>query len=289
MQTAGPNAQQIEYWNQQAGPRWVSHQEFLDAQIAPLGRLAMERGLLAPGERVIDVGCGCGDSTLEIARRVGAAGAVVGIDLSAVMLERARERSRAANAGNASFLQADAQTHAFEPATFDLLYSRFGVMFFADPVAAFVNLRRALRASGRLAFVCWQPLARNPWMLVPLAAAAKHVELPKPPPPGAPGPFAFGDPDHVRSILGQAGYADVSIEPVESELSIGGADLDSTVEFLLGIGPAAAALRDASREQRALVGGAIREAIAPFSTPEGVRMRGSTWIVRARAGASRDG
>jgi SAM-dependent methyltransferase len=289
MQVAGPNAQQIEYWNQQAGPRWVSHQEFLDAQITPFGRLAMERGSLAPGERVVDVGCGCGGSTLEIARRVGAAGAVVGVDLSAVMLERARQRARASHTGNASFLQADAQTHAFEPASFDLLYSRFGVMFFADPGAAFANLRRALRASGRLAFVCWQPLARNPWMLVPLAAAAKHVELPKPPPPGAPGPFAFGDPEHARSILGKAGFQDVDIEPVESELAIGGADLDSTVAFLLGIGPAAAALREASREQRALVAGAIREAIAPFSNPEGVRMRGAAWIVRARGGASRDG
>ena len=289
MQSAGPNAQQIEYWNQLAGPRWVSHQEFLDAQIAPLGRLAMEHASLAPGERVIDVGCGCGDSTLEIARRVGAAGEVLGIDLSAPMLERARERSRASDAVNAGFLQADAQTQAFEPASFDLLYSRFGVMFFADPVAAFANLRGALRASGRLAFVCWQPLARNPWMLVPLAAAAKHVELPQPPAPGAPGPFAFGDPDLVRGILGKAGFADVSVEPVESELSIGGADLDSTVEFLLGIGPAAASLRDASREQRALVAGAIREAIEPYSTPAGVRMRGATWIVRARGGASRDG
>jgi SAM-dependent methyltransferase len=283
MRIAGPNAQQVEYWNQQAGPRWVSHQELLDAQIAPLGRLALERAALAGGERVIDVGCGCGDSTLEIARRVGAAGAVLGVDLSAVMLERARERSRAAEAGNAVFLQADAQTHAFEPASFDLLYSRFGVMFFADPVAAFANLRRALRAPGRLVFVCWQPLARNPWALVPLAAAAKHVDLPKPPPPGGPGPFAFGDPDHVRGILGEAGWQQVDFEPVESELSIGGAELDSAVQFLLGIGPAAAALRDASREQRALVASAIREAIAPFSTPEGVRMRGATWVVRARA------
>jgi SAM-dependent methyltransferase len=287
VQSAGPNAQQIEYWNRQAGPRWVSHQELLDAQIAPLGRLVMERAALARGERVLDVGCGCGDSTLELARRVGAAGAVLGVDLSAPMLERARERSRASDAANAAFLQADAQTHAFELASFDLLYSRFGVMFFADPPAAFANLRRALRPAGRLAFVCWQPLARNPWMLVPLGAAAKHVELPPPPPPGAPGPFAFGDPDLVRAVLGRAGFADPDVEPVEAELSIGGADRDSTVEFLMGIGPAAASLRDASREQRARVAGAIREAIAPYATPDGVRMGGAAWIVRARA--SRDG
>lgn len=285
MPAAGPNAQQIAYWNTQAGPRWVSHQDLLDAQIAPLGRLALERAALRPGERVIDVGCGCGHSTLEISRHVGAGGGVVGIDVSAVMLERARERAAGEGARNASFLEADAQTHAFEAGSFDLLYSRFGVMFFADPVAAFANLRRALRGSGRLAFVCWQPLARNPWMLVPLAAAAKQVELPPPPPPGAPGPFAFADAEHVRGILERAGFADVAIEPHESELSIGGAGLDPAVEFLLGIGPAAAALQSVEGGQRALAARAIRDAIAPYATPEGVRMRGAVWTVHARRGA----
>jgi SAM-dependent methyltransferase len=285
MSAGGPNAQQIEYWNTQAGPRWVSHQDLLDAQIAPLGRLALERAALRPGERVIDVGCGCGQSTLEISRRVGPRGAVVGIDVSAVMLERARQRAGVEGARNASFLEADAQTHGFEADSFDLLYSRFGVMFFADPAAAFANLRLALRGSGRLAFVCWQPLARNPWMLVPLSAAARQVELPPPPPPGAPGPFAFGDPGHARGILERAGFVDVAIEPHEAELSIGADGLDSTVEFLLGIGPAAAALQSVGSGQRALAARAIRDAIAPYETPEGVRMRGAVWAVHARRGA----
>jgi SAM-dependent methyltransferase len=283
VQGTGPNAQQIEYWNAQAGPRWVLHQELLDAQIAPLGRLVMERAGLRPGERVIDVGCGCGHTTLEVAERVGGGGEVVGIDVSAVMLERARERARAADARNVAFVQADAQSHAFEPA-FDLLYSRFGVMFFADPVAAFANLRRALRRSGRLAFVCWQPLARNPWMLVPLSAAAKHVELPAPPPSGAPGPFSLGEPEHVRGILEKAGFEGIGIEPFEAELSIGGGALERAVEFLLGIGPAAAALQAVDGARRSHVARAICEALAPYATPEGVRMRGAAWLVQARRG-----
>src|SRR5881628_2723223 len=161
----------------------------------------MERARIGAGERVIDIGCGCGDTTIALARRVGPAGLVLGIDVSAPMLARAADAAREAGVAHVRFEHADAQTHRFPAQAFDVLYSRFGVMFFSDPAAAFGNLRTALRPGGRLGFVCWQAVPENPWIAVPLEAAAQHMALPPPPAPGAPGPFSFADPERVRRIL----------------------------------------------------------------------------------------
>jgi len=285
LETAGPNAEQIRYWNETAGPKWVRFEALLDAQIGPLGRRAMERAAIAPGDRVLDVGCGCGETTIDLAHRVGSTGSVVGVDISAPMLERARQRAREAGATHVRFEHADAQTHRLAPDGFDVLYSRFGVMFFADPAVAFTNLRAALRAGGRLAFVCWQALQRNPWLLVPLMAAAQHITLPPPPAPGEPGPFSFGDPDRVRGILERAGFEELRFEAVEGMLTIaGGGSLDQAVEFLLeGVGPASAALRDAGPAARTAVAGAVWESLAPFVTPEGVHIASAAWVVTGRA------
>lgn len=282
LEASGPNAEQIRYWNEESGPRWVALQALLDAELAPLGRAAMERAKIAPGERVLDVGCGCGATALELAERVGAAGAVLGIDISRPMLTRARERARQAGQAQLRFEHADAQTHDLAKASFDVLFSRFGVMFFSDPRAAFANLRRALAPGGRLAFVCWQALARNAWMLVPMAAAARHVELPPPPEEGAPGPFAFADPERVRGILAGAGFAGIAIEPLEGELLLGGGgSLDQAAAFMVEIGPAAMALRKAGRERDPAVREAIRAALAPFETPAGVRLGYAAWVATA--------
>jgi SAM-dependent methyltransferase len=280
----GPNAEQVRYWNDISGPKWVRFEALLDAQIGPLGRRAMDAAAVAPAERVLDVGCGCGDTTLELAGRVGPRGAVTGVDVSAVMLARAAERARAAGLVHVRFVNADAQTHALPPSAHDLVYSRFGVMFFTDPTAAFANLARTLRTGGRLAFVCWQAVQRNPWMMVPLAAAARHVTLPPPPGPDAPGPFSFADPERVRRILAGAGFIDVTLEPRHDTLVLGGgADLDATVEFLLhGVGPTSAALREAGAAAYPAVAVAVRAAVAPFAGPDGVRMESATWIVTAR-------
>jgi SAM-dependent methyltransferase len=280
----GPNAEQIVYWNDQAGPKWVAVQALIDDQIRPLGHLAMERAQLRAGERVLDVGCGCGDTSLELARRTAPGGSVHGVDISAPMLERARAQATATGAA-AQFTRADAQTHAFGAASFDVLFSRFGVMFFADPTAAFANLRRALRPQGRLAFVCWQAVGDNPWMFVPFVAALQHLAPPPLPAPGAPGPFAFADADDVRRILGGAGFTDVALEPVRMTLSVGGGqDLDATVDFLLQMGPAARALREATDPTIVpRVAAAVREALVPYETPTGVRMDSASWIVTARA------
>lgn len=280
---SGPNAEQIEYWNEKSGPKWVANADLLDAQIGPIGEEAMARAKIAPGERVLDVGCGCAQTTLQLAARVGARGRVVGIDISGPMLARARERSAAARAAQVEFLLADAQTAGFERGAFDLVFSRFGVMFFADPAAAFANLRRALAPRGRLTFVCWQTLDRNPWMAVPLAAAAKHVSLPPPPPPGAPGPMALADPERVARILDQAGFREVSLESVETRLVIGGGGgVEEAARFLLeGVGPTSQAMREASADALSTVSAAVRAALERFRTARGVEMGAAVWIVTA--------
>ena len=279
---ASPNAQQIEYWNKQAGPAWVAAQELLDDQIGPLGLLAIDRAAPAPGECVLDLGCGCGQTTVQLGERVGPGGQVTGIDLSTVMLEQAKKR--VVQHDNVRFENADAQIARLPARTFDLAFSRFGVMFFADPEAAFANVRSGLKASGRLTFVCWQPLVRNQWLTVPLAAAATQISLPDPPSPGAPGPFAFADTDRVRSILARAGFEKIAFESIEQTLVVGGqGGIEQALQFLLNLGPLGAALREAGDDSRPAVTAAVSEALTPFATPEGVRMGAAAWIVSARA------
>jgi SAM-dependent methyltransferase len=282
-ENGGPNAKQLQRWNEQAGPKWVAAQELIEAQLRPLGLRVIERAAIVPGERVIDVGCGCGETPLELACRVGPGGSVTGVDISRVMLERARSLARDAGGPHLRFEEADAQIHGFPRQGFDVLFSRFGVMFFADPEAAFVNLRLALRPGGRLAFVCWRSVVENPWVMVPLTAALRYVPPPPLLAPDAPGPFAFADAERVRGILSRAGFGEVRFEALDEMLEIGGGvDLDRTVEFLLQIGPTAAAVHEAGAEVTRLVAAAVRESLLPFHTPQGVRMASAAWIVTAR-------
>ncbi len=278
----GPNAEQVKYWNEQ-GDKWVALQEVIDGQIGPLGERLMDHVAIASGERVLDVGCGCGATTLELSRRVAPAGAVVGVDISAPMLARARERARAAGVTNVHFELGDAQTHAFDAGAFDVVFSRFGIMFFTHPDVAFANLRAALRRGGRLAFICWRSLQENPWVLVPLMAVAQHVPLPAPPAPGTPGPFALADGERMRDILRRAGFGEITIEPFTDAIVVGGGDLDRAVEIMLQIGPAGAALREAGAEPCHAVAASVREAIAPYHRPDtGVRLPAAAWLVTAR-------
>jgi SAM-dependent methyltransferase len=280
MEATGPNAEQIEYWNQKAAPTWVNQNERLDAMLAPFGLAAMERARPSAGERVLDVGCGVGQTSLQLAARVGPSGSVLGVDISTPMLARASERARAEKLANLRFENADAQTFAFTPNSVDLIFSRFGVMFFADPEAAFANIGRALRPGGRLAFVCWQALAQNRWMLDSIAAIARFVPPSPPPAPDAPGPFAFADSARVRGILERAGFRGVKHEAVTGELSLG-RTLDEALGFATEIGPAASALREASESQRAEAITALREALETKLTPSGVLAAYATWIVTA--------
>jgi len=283
MAEAQANLEQIRYWNEQGGPRWVQRQQQLDAQINPLGLVAMQKARVKLGDRVLDVGCGCGQTSLELAQRVGPSGSVLGIDISQPMLARARERQNELGIKNLEFLCADAQTYSFERERFDLICSRFGVMFFDDPTAAFGNLRPALRSDGRLCFLCWQALEKNEWARVPLMAATRHIQPPAPPAPEAPGPFAFADPERIRRILEGGGFKEVSCESYEAELSMGGArTVDEAVEFSLEIGTVARLLPGADTDTRTRVAQSIREALTPYASQYGVSLHGAAWIVLAR-------
>jgi SAM-dependent methyltransferase len=274
------NKEQVEFWNGPGADRWVRYQEVLDRSLEPFGRAVLQACAAKAGERVVDVGCGCGWTSLELAGSVGLGGAVLGVDVSAPMLDRARQRAKARGLSNATFTVADASTHAFD-GSFDLICSRFGVMFFADPVAAFTNLRRALRPAGRVTFMCWGPVADNPWFRVPMAAAGSVVQLPAPTPPGEPGPFAFADRSRVEGILRDAGFMQVRIESAAPDY-FAGADLDEAATNGVETGPVARVLLEVDEATRTRARGAIREALKPYVRDEGVVLPATTWIVSGR-------
>ena len=273
------NAAQVEYWNAVAGQTWVEFQLQLDRQIEPLGAEAMRALSPAKGERILDIGCGCGQTSVELAGRVGVSGAVVGIDISEPMLGVARARTIAPASATPQFRQVDAQTGDLGQGGFDAVFSRFGVMFFADPTAAFVNIRKSLKPSGRLSFVCWRPFQENFWMRAPMEAATPFLPPSPPTDPTAPGPFAFADSGRLLSILEDAGFSAVAIEPFDAR--IGGNDIDQTVTLAFRVGPLGAALRE-HPDCADVIAKAVRETVAPFATPNGVLMPAAVWIVSAR-------
>jgi SAM-dependent methyltransferase len=205
------NTAQREYWNTVAGPRWVGLEGFVERRVRAVNDLLLARGEAKAGDRVLEIGCGTGAFTVPLAVAVGASGRVLGADISAAMLGGARKRLAEAGLRNVSLVEADAQIHKFEPGRFDLIASRFGVMFFADPAAAFTNLLAAARPLGRLCFACWGPLDENEHWLVPYRVALRHLGPPEPKPARAPGPMAFADPDYVQEFLGKAGFADIAV------------------------------------------------------------------------------
>lgn len=279
----GDNAGQIEFWNGEAGQRWAEEQDSLDAMLHPLGIGGIERADLLAGDRVVDVGCGCGVSALAIAHIVGPTGHVLGIDISDPMLQVARQRGK--GHGNLSFTRADASVYKFVPATADLVFSQFGVMFFSDPQAAFRNIRKVLKPDGRACMVVWRPARENPWVMRCLKIAAEHGPLPEPLGPDAPGPFAFGDPERVERILEEAGFTDAHLEPQDKKIHIGaGRDLDGAVDFLLGIGPMRMLLENHEAAPREKIRAQIVAALAPDYGPQGLLMDSATWIVTARNG-----
>jgi SAM-dependent methyltransferase len=231
------NAAQREYWNSVAGPRWVGLDGFVERRIGAVDDLILAHSGVKPGETVLEIGCGTGAFTVPLAAAVGGHGAVVGADISAAMLAGARQRLAESGLGKVSLIEADAQTHNFAPGRFDLVASRFGVMFFADPAAAFANLGTGLRRGGRLCFACWGTLAENRHWLIPYEVVLRRLGPPEPRPPRAPGPMAFADPDYVRSFLGAAGFADIAIDR-EHPGVLGSAPAEEA-EFACLMGPAA--------------------------------------------------
>jgi SAM-dependent methyltransferase len=275
------NADQIAYWNGPAGGRWADRQAAQDILLGPVADILIDRAMPVSGERVIDVGCGSGATAIAFGRKVAPSGHVFGIDVSNPMLERAR--ASAPKDLPIDFVLADATVYPFDPQSVDLLASRFGVMFFADPVLSFTNMRKALRPSGRLAFACWREPRENPWMLAPLQAVYKHV--PKLPPQGPedPGPFAFASEERVNRILSAAGFTNIAMEPYPLSLDIAiGGGLDAAVQSVLGIGPSNRALEGQPAEIRAAAIQSIREMLTPLARGNTVPLAGSIWIVTAR-------
>ncbi|MGD0762066.1 MAG: class I SAM-dependent methyltransferase [Roseiarcus sp.] len=273
-------ADQAAYWNGPGARRWTGRDETPDAVFAPIADRLYARARVAPGERVIDVGCGCGGTTLELAARVGAAGRAIGLDISAPMIARARERAGAASA--AEFVLADAAAHEFAPGWADLLFSRFGVMFFADPVLAFANLRRGLARGGRAVFACWREARLNPWQTIPLKAACKHVPRLPEVGPEDPGPFSFADEARARRILAEAGFERIALTPVDLELDLAaGGGLEAAVAALQQIGAAARALEGQSDDRRAAALAEIRAALAPHRRGMSLPLGAAIWIVEA--------
>jgi SAM-dependent methyltransferase len=279
------NADQDDYWNSDDSQHWVDAQDKYDAMLAPYVDRILGSVALTSADRVLDIGCGCGATTLAAAGVVST-GEAVGIDLSKAMIGRARQRAIDAGVGNARFEVADAQTFKLA-VPFNAAISRFGVMFFTDPVAGFRNVHDVLWPGGRLVFVCWQDIAHSEWARVPMATILEHLPQPAgasgPPPPGEPGPFAFADPDHVRSVLTDAGFADVALEGVDDQLVIGGGGgIDDAVDFIAHSGIARRTFGDASPEARTAALAAMREALAPYATADGVRLGASAWLVTAQ-------
>jgi SAM-dependent methyltransferase len=272
------NAAQIDYWNKTAGQTWVQHQDQLDRQIEPLGLEGIKVLNPSVGEQILDVGCGCGQTSLKLAECVGPTGAVTGVDISAPMLDVARARPVSEGAGHPTFVECDAQTAKLGESVYDAVYSRFGVMFFSDPVAAFKNMHRALKPHGRLTFVCWRPFQDNLWMRLPMEAARPFLPAPTPSDPNAPGPFAFADADRVQSILTQAGFNGIGLRPFD--MAIGGSSLDKTVALTFKVGPLASILRE-QPDLKPVIEEAVRAAVSAYQTSEGVLMPAAVWIVSA--------
>lgn len=274
------NADQIAYWNGKSGLKWAEDQEKMDAMMQPMADVAVAAAAPAPGESVLDIGCGTGATALALADRVGPEGRVLGVDISRPMLAVARSRVGARR--HLAFREADASTAAFEPASVDLVFSKFGVMFFADPEAAFRNIHRAVRPGGRLAFICWRSLHENPFATLPMGAALKHLPPQPRPDPNAPGPFAFADAVRVGHILVQAGFQTPAFAAFDTPMIVGRTAAGAAKEAV-HVGMASRLLMDAGEAVREAVIADLTTVYEAHMTPGGVELPAHCWVVTASA------
>jgi len=276
------NSDMSEFWNGRGGHKWVHNQNRIDKSLAKFGRKAMSAAPIAMNNSVLDIGCGCGDTSFEIASRVGSLGHVQGIDISKTVLDYAQQKKHSNAHKNIKFECADVQTHDFKPNEFQVAFSRFGVMFFDDPVKAFSNIRKAITPDGMLAFICWQPVNVNQWVNLPLEVVSNYVALPPAQDSNDPGAFSLGDRKRVIYVLDSAGYSKTSIQQLHTSLNVG-ANLEEAVTFLTQIGPSSSIVEstDIGDDTRSRIKEDLRDALVPYITEQGVELGAATWIVTA--------
>ncbi|MEJ2375698.1 MAG: class I SAM-dependent methyltransferase [Pseudolabrys sp.] len=266
------------FWNGKGGQTWVARQEHTDITLTPVTDALLAFAAPRAGDRVVDIGCGCGAPTLEFARAVGPSGRVTGVDISGPMLAEGERRASAAGIANIDWREADPATAALDE--YDLLTSAFGVMFFGDRVAAFTNMRRSAALDARMALVCWCTLAENPWMEVPMTAVAQHLPPRPKPVPNAPGMFAFADPEHVIEVLTAAGWAPPRFEKLDMDLDIAaGRGLEEAVVQSTQIGAVNTWLRNQPEEIVSAALASLREMLAPYADGASVRLPGAIWLI----------
>lgn len=276
------NAEQVEYWNGEAGKRWAQDDDTMARLLRPVTEALLDHAAVEGSKHALDVGCGGGSQSLMLAERLGAGAEVTGVDISAPMLAVAAAKAEAPATGRAAlqFTRADASEHDFKANSFDLVFSRFGVMFFDDPQGAFSNIRRAMQPRAKLAFCCWQPLKENAWTWIPLQAALQHLPPPEPMPPNAPGPFALADAERTRDILANAGFEGIDLQAYRPTLRIGeGPSLAQAARELARIGPVARLLAGQPEATLARVFPAMEKALAPYYKDGALQLSAAIWLV----------
>lgn len=282
MPTESPNAPQAEFWNGPLTRAWARQHERIDARFAPILERLLARAAPQPGESVLDIGCGSGTSTIALAGRVGPGGRVLGVDIAAESVAVAQRRIAAAGLAQAEVALADAATHPFPPGRFDLLVSRFGVMFFLEPVAAFTHLRAALRPGARVVLAAFRTAAENRWTSGAAAAVRDLVPFPPPPGPEEPGQFAFADPARVERILHDAGFSAVALASEDLPMCLG-SDATEAADFAMTLGQVSRVLQDAPDPLREAVRDRLRAFYRAAEGPDGVVMPAAIWLVTAAA------
>ena len=274
------NKNQRDFWSGKGGDIWVERQNAMDTMLSPLGEAALNKLNLNGGENVLDIGCGCGHTTLNIAKRISPDGQVTGLDISKPMLKRAKESANEMSISNASFNCVDVQTDDIGEEVYSAAFSRFGVMFFEDPVAAFCNINKSLITGASLSFVCWQSPALNPWQSLFIEAVKKYVDLPSPP-PRSPSPFAFMESKYVSSILEESNFQNIMIEGHEAEVNMfSGRSLSDSVKDYISINPVVSGmLKDSTEQEKTEIINSAIEAFSPYYSAKGLMFPSATWLV----------
>ena len=274
------NKNQRDFWSGKGGDIWVERQNAMDTMLGPLGEAALNKLNLNEGENVLDIGCGCGHTTLNIAKRISPDGQVTGLDISKPMLKRAKESANEMSISNASFNCVDVQTDDMGEEVYSAAFSRFGVMFFEDPIAAFHNINKSLITGASLSFVCWQSPALNPWQSLFIEAVKKYVDLPSPP-PRSPSPFAFMESEYVSSILEESNFQNIMIEGHEAEVNMfSGRSLSDSVKDYISINPVVSGmLKDSTEQEKTEIINSAIEAFSPYYSAKGLMFPSATWLV----------